>query len=746
MYQTKDVIKSKTLNSASSEIKPGSYEGIVYPVATLDFKLLPSTISYHFQTYCHLHRIHHYNSHLIHNCNQVEMSIDMPSPSGSATPIASQMSGSPNFMTPKISEESSPRISAGSTSYRSTPRIVTTPAMCAPPSQMSWRQEKSQITRKKADGTFQFIKKAIATLHFEKKATKLMKQMVHDAEGARNAELAEQDLTFNDSQPRRRSSHQAPTITRLRTQGQDQSYNTDEQPRRRSLLLPTFLRCNSQDQAQSHDRLGEDYHFPKWGMKRPRVDASLWIPELHLSKDDLNWDEPGGLKIKGNSAMTILVRSSMVIDKDNFIFRSMTTLSKWPDYRQIAAKEENGDFDVLMNLLQRGRCVWVSRKKGRKSIIDIPLSENLWDARTLVFASHNASDGHNLLGSFCDEVDFLANPDVQEGSPIMVRGRLGGALQELVEICEEKDSIRANLNKKNHSMLAGSDAKGKGKATCFRGCKKRAYTTDCGVGPKKPWYTSLSTFKYKAKGLFTSESESKSEFEFESESEHEESESSPDSDSADDMGNEEPRPLAARLPAPQSWKMHFNHFVECNDPNWTDFKCSRIKAGYPGTFLECHHALFKKCRESSDPNSPFASLYAVEDGFYIEPDKENENVTVGERQSCEDLRKDSTEEIVIDLSPKTSSRKQSRSTRQRERKTSVSATSPTESADCTDFAPSPPESQHDSSVQETNPVLHFEKGAAKQSQDNDPGAIIPTDSPILIRTAAFPESPQDPGC
>ncbi|PVH81504.1 hypothetical protein DL98DRAFT_624272 [Cadophora sp. DSE1049] len=151
MCNTEDITNCTFPNSAC----------LVYSVATLDFRLLPSAIPYHLQTHCPLHRIHHHHSHHIHNRNRLQMGVDMPSPSGSATPVDSQKCGSPNSMTPKSSEESSPRISQGTTSNLPIPRVVIIPAICVPLSHISWRTEEILVSRKKADGTLQVNKNVI---------------------------------------------------------------------------------------------------------------------------------------------------------------------------------------------------------------------------------------------------------------------------------------------------------------------------------------------------------------------------------------------------------------------------------------------------------------------------------------------------------------------------------------------------------------------------------------------------------
>jgi len=352
--------------------------------------------------------------------------------------------------------------------------------------------------------------------------------------------------------------------------------------------------------------------------------------------------------------MKILAMSSMVIDKDHYILTSISSLGMWPVPGEIRTKEENGDFDLLMNHLQHGKGVWVSRVKGSISIIDIHLTEKLWDARALAFAPHDRCDAHSKLTNFCFKNDLLPVPTVREDGPVMAQGRLAGALQELFERGDEKECegwlemktqleriIRKRMAERNEAdyhetcdrcrligppnsqresslqgdillrtppemdetairayptrddfMIVDYHTKRKGKGRCFRGCTKSACTFACGVDPSKAWYKSMSPLKYMTKCLFVSESDSKSRSEAESQG-------ISDEDTSDAKSREKShnavRSSTRHLPYwPHNWEIKCNDSKKCNDPKWKGFKCPYTETTCPGTFPECPHVIYQK--------------------------------------------------------------------------------------------------------------------------------------------------------
>ncbi|KAH9207306.1 hypothetical protein DL95DRAFT_415766 [Leptodontidium sp. 2 PMI_412] len=261
------------------------------------------------------------------------------------------------------------------------------PKMCVPLSEISWRPDGS--------------------LYFSKRATKIIREMIPADEpaGLPGPKRPVEELVARQSS-RRFQRWLKVAIRRIknRNRGWD----------------------------QRHRNLGKDYLLPKWGERRPKVKISLWIEKICINEDFVDWKDDH-LTIYGRSVMRVLQSATIVIDKNHDILKDSYALSSWPKHGKIAVKKEGGDFDILMNHLQRGRRIWVCRTKSRKSVVDIPRTEKLWDARTLVFDSHRHVGAHMPLIRICqgDEPDNWTAAEKSRAR--MARDRLAGSLQELVE-------------------------------------------------------------------------------------------------------------------------------------------------------------------------------------------------------------------------------------------------------------------------------------------------------------------------
>ncbi|KAG4435281.1 hypothetical protein IFR05_009241 [Cadophora sp. M221] len=489
---------------------------------------------------------------------------------------------------------------------------VRLPKMCVPLSEVSWR----------SDGS----------LHFSKKATKKIREMMpaNKPAGVLN--------------PR-------PPVKDLKTRQSSRPFKKWMKKAFRRIKNPTRNRDRDQDRKQRFKNLGKRYLLPNWGEKRPKVKIGLWIARIKLRQDYVDWNDDC-LTIHGKSAMRVLQRAAIVIDKDHGILQDNYALSSWPKRGKITVKKEGADFDILINHLQRGRRIWVSRTKNRKSVIDIPRTERLWDARTLAYASHYHTSAHMPLIRICQGYEPKSWSATTRSGPKMARGKMAGALQELSEKRREEakcDGFLEMTTQLERIIRKGMDED----IPCARCRHNRIFTNprmrrssledDC-VRELPAWDTASENpeavcFDQDDPGLDSDGMDilakknlpgpnryvdrdpkrknkktcfrdcyskactkkcgidpnkiQKSWFWRTPKSKPE----PPAEEKKPDIDISKPRQLIRTRPCTAGWEVHYYSSIECNEPSWEGFRCTvkECPKSYPG----CPHAEFVKPGQSS---------------------------------------------------------------------------------------------------------------------------------------------------
>ncbi|KAH7319160.1 hypothetical protein BKA65DRAFT_569356 [Rhexocercosporidium sp. MPI-PUGE-AT-0058] len=384
--------------------------------------------------------------------------------------------------------------------------------------------------------------------------------------------------------------------------------------------------------------------------------------------------------------------------------RNTYALSSWPKPGKIAIKKEGGDFDILVNRLQRGRLIWVCQaKSGKPSAIDISRTEKLWDARTLVFDSHQHSSAHMPLPRICQGKkpdDWSAG---EKSGAMMVRGRMTHALQKLVEEGEYggwlemtmqlEGIIRKGMAKKAETyrdehcdrcrhkttfwstkMLECSLEEDYARELAFSDVSvldldpedldlvdmdaAATYSLLRKLGPdrysgfvdydpkrknKKICFRSCHVKACTAQCSIDLNKIRKSWFKRAPKSKPE-----PVKEEQPAIFKLKPRRLIRTRPCPPGWEIHSYFSAECNRQSWNSFRCTddRCPKSYPG----CPHAFIKPGRSSKGDNDPFKAFHSTEGLIYwkdlfIPSFGENEDWTDNERRRKYNAYKENREKI-----------------------------------------------------------------------------------------------------
>ncbi|CZT46998.1 uncharacterized protein RSE6_07519 [Rhynchosporium secalis] len=120
-----------------------------------------------------------------------------------------------------------------------------------------------------------------------------------------------------------------------------------------------------------------------------------------------NWKGTGQLRIEQHCARKIIEKMELHMDRDDSIFLNTPLWSSYPEPGHMPIKENN-DFDILTNHIQHGRHVWVTEVQTHfgfelknRSILNTRHTQDLWRARTLVYAPHDDPKAHDPLIKFC---------------------------------------------------------------------------------------------------------------------------------------------------------------------------------------------------------------------------------------------------------------------------------------------------------------------------------------------------------